>query len=89
MVWKFVVAITLIAVVVEGRKSRRWPCNQAKNKLDVCRENGYVIGDCKVGDGELTAWQRRKCEKMEDKYGKKCSEDYEKECEKGDYIAHE
>ena len=66
MVWKFVVAITLIAVVVEGSKSRRWPCNQAKNKLDVCRENGYVIGDCKVGDGELTAWQRRKCEKMEE-----------------------
>ena len=62
MVWKLLLAITLIAAVVE---CGRWPCKKAKAKLDMCRENGYVIGECKVGDGSLTGSKRRKCDKME------------------------
>ena len=79
MVWKLVLAIVLIAAVVEGN---RWPCEKAKAKLDTCRENGFVIGDCKVGDGKMNDRKRRRCEKMESKYADKCG-DYE--CEQGNY----
>ena len=78
MVWKLVLAITLIAVVVEGGTSRRWPCKKAKAKLHKCRQNGYVIGECSVpeGVGEMSEKKKTRCQRMERKYGDKC-DDYE------------
>ena len=65
---KLVLGIMVIAAVVESR----WPCKKAKKKLDKCRSNGYVIGDCEVGDGDLTDKQRKKCGKLYKKYEASC-----------------
>ena len=73
MVWKLVLATTLIAVVVEGG---RWPCKKAKAKLHKCRQNGYALGECSVpeGVGEMAGKKKTRCQDLETKYGDKCND---------------
>ena len=67
MALKLIVGLVLIVGVVDG-----WPCKKAAKKLDKCRSNGYVIGDCEVGDGKLTNKLRKKCGKLDKKYQARC-----------------
>ena len=79
MGYKLVAGLLLLAVVVEGG---RWPCKQGKKKLDACRDAGYVIGGCRVGDGTLSKRERKRCTKLEAKYGESCDA---YECEEGNF----
>ena len=76
MVWKFIIVIFLLV----GSTNAGFNCEKATTELDDCREKGYIIGDCKVGDGTLSKKQIRKCDKMVTKFDKKCDE---YQCEKG------
>ena len=73
MVWKFALAMTLVAVVVEGQGGR-WPCKKAKAKLHKCRQTGYVLGECSVpeGAGVLAGKKAARCQELEEKYAEKC-----------------
>ena len=73
MVLKSILGLVLIVAVAESG----WPCKKAVKKLDKCRSNGYVIGDCEVGDGKLSSKQRKRCEDLEEKYAERCDGDYE------------
>lgn len=51
--------MTLLLTVVEN-----YPCRQAADKLHKCRTNGYVIGNCTVGNGSLSERERKRCDKL-------------------------